>query len=425
MYIRKVEIKNIRSISDFSMEFPEGKEAGWHVLIGDNGAGKSTILQSMAMGLIGPGEVLRLNPAWESWVKKGQNQASIEIIYRREDKPDLPDLIRRKNEAHISLNVIRGGVDEPFFLEKAKGVWQEGGVSHKGKRFSCGFGPFRRFTGGDALADEQTTPLTPFETLFKPEVILTSSLTWIKDQYTRSFEDDKKAQKTLEILRNLIDSGGLLPNQLRIDRITADGVFFKGADDVLLHITELSDGVKSILALTFELCRLLFDKYNIFEVNNYMLQNGVINVAGVVLIDEIDAHLHPTWQTRIGQWFTKYFPNLQFIVTTHSPLICRGCLNEAGELNGSIWRLAEPGSPIPSGYIDDISRDRLIYGNILDAFGTGVFGESIERTSLSQELLKELAHLDKLNTFGAITKEQNLRRLELQKIFTTDVISDF
>lgn len=50
-----------------------------------------------------------------------------------------------------------------------------------------------------------------------------------------------------------------------------------------------------------------------------------IDVTGVVLIDEVDAHLHPTWQTRIGQWFTKYFPNIQFIVTTHSPLVCRAC----------------------------------------------------------------------------------------------------
>ena len=419
MYIRKVEIKNIRSIADFSMEFPEGKEAGWHVLIGDNGAGKSTILQSMAMGLIGPGEVLRLNPTWESWVKKGQDQASIEIIYRREDKPDLPDPIRSRNEAHISLSVIRGGADEPFFLEKAKGIWHEGGVIHKGKRFSCGFGPFRRFTGGDILADDQTTPLTPFETLFKPEVILTSSLTWIKDQYTRSFEKDKKAQEVLDILKNLIASGGLLPNQLKIDKITADGVFFKDADGVVLHITELSDGVKSILALTFELCRLLFDKYNIFEVNNYMLQNGVINVAGVVLIDEIDAHLHPTWQTRIGQWFTHYFPNLQFIVTTHSPLICRGCLNEAGELNGSIWRLAAPGSKEISGLLDDTSRDRLLYGNVLDAYGTGVFGTTTSRSEEGNLKMNRLAELNVKSRIGAISKKEETEMHELKTIFPT------
>jgi predicted ATP-binding protein involved in virulence len=419
MYIRKIEIKNIRSIANFSMEFPEDKEAGWHVLIGDNGAGKSTILQSMAMGLIGPEEVLRLNPAWESWVKKGQDQASIEIIYRREDKPDLPDPIRSKNEAHISLSVIRGGVDEPFFLEKAKGVWQEGGVSHKGKRFSCGFGPFRRFTGGDILAEDQTTPLTPFETLFRPEVILTSSLTWIKDQYTRSFEDDKKAQKVLNIIKNLIASGSLLPNQLKIDKITADGVFFKDADGVLLHISELSDGVKSILALTFELCRLLFDKYNISEVNNNMLQSGVIDVAGVVLIDEIDAHLHPTWQTRIGQWFTYYFPNLQFIVTTHSPLICRACEK------GSIWRLAAPGNDRISGEVTGEDKDKLIYGDVLDAYETDVFGAKITRGEEGREKQDEYRSLVYKENYGQKMSAEEKRQLKhLKTIFHTDVALD-
>ena len=44
---------------------------------------------------------------------------------------------------------------------------------------------------------------------------------------------------------------------------------------------------------------------------------------GVVLIDEVDAHLHPTWQRRIGLWFREHFPKLQFIVSTHSPLICQ------------------------------------------------------------------------------------------------------
>ena len=45
--------------------------------------------------------------------------------------------------------------------------------------------------------------------------------------------------------------------------------------------------------------------------------------SGVVLIDEIDAHLHPEWQREIGFWLKRHFPNIQFIVTTHSPIICQ------------------------------------------------------------------------------------------------------
>ena len=51
MYIQKAEIKNIRSITDFEIEFKN--PAGWHVLIGDNGAGKSTIIRSIALALVG------------------------------------------------------------------------------------------------------------------------------------------------------------------------------------------------------------------------------------------------------------------------------------------------------------------------------------------------------------------------------------
>lgn len=51
MYIRSLEIKNIRFIEHFEMTFPEGEEADWHVLIGDNGSEKSTIMKSMALAL--------------------------------------------------------------------------------------------------------------------------------------------------------------------------------------------------------------------------------------------------------------------------------------------------------------------------------------------------------------------------------------
>jgi len=114
----------------------------------------------------------------------------------------------------------------------------------------------------------------------------------------------------------------------------------------------------------------------------------MIDLPGVVLIDEIDAHLHPSWQTKIGQWFTRYFPKIQFIVSTHSPLICR-----AAE-NGSIWRLAAPGSDRPSEEITGTDRERLINGNILDAYGTEMFGANVSISEESNKKLNELADLN-------------------------------
>jgi predicted ATPase len=425
MYIRKVEIKNIRSIKAFEMEFPDGKEAGWHVLIGNNGSGKSTILQSIAMGILGYVDVMRIDPKWESWIRQGENEASIFVQYKREDRPDLHEVTRDKNEYNLALNIVRSAKDNKAALNfDAK--WTEGMPSHEGKRFSCGFGAVRRFIGKETKErDTDITPLTPFETLFKPEIILTSSLAWIKDLRLRSFENDDRSTKELELIQLIIGAGDLLPNGLVIDKITADGVFFRDASYASLPISELSDGVKSIVALLLEFLRLLTHQYGVDAIYQSMSQKGFIDCAGVVMVDEIDAHLHPTWQTRIGQWFTKYFPNIQFIVTTHSPLICRGCMDESGKVRGSIWRLAAPGSGEESVQLNDDDRDKLIYGNILDAYGTGAFGENVERTKKAQDLLKELARLDKLHTFGQITPEQDQQRLYLQKIFTTDVISDF
>jgi hypothetical protein len=64
----------------------------------------------------------------------------------------------------------------------------------------------------------------------------------------------------------------------------------------------------------------------------------IISRSGVVLIDEIDAHLHPSWQREIGFWLKRHFPKVQFLVTSHSPIIL-----QAADPNG-LFVLPEPGS---------------------------------------------------------------------------------
>ncbi|MBK9451832.1 MAG: AAA family ATPase [Bacteroidetes bacterium] len=61
MYLKSIHIKNIRGIEDFKMDFPEAKEAGWHVLLGQMVPGKTTVLRAIALALIGPTEILRLD----------------------------------------------------------------------------------------------------------------------------------------------------------------------------------------------------------------------------------------------------------------------------------------------------------------------------------------------------------------------------
>ncbi|HET7500861.1 MAG TPA: AAA family ATPase, partial [Kofleriaceae bacterium] len=58
-------------------------------------------------------------------------------------------------------------------------------------------------------------------------------------------------------------------------------------------------------------------------------------MEGIVLVDELDLHLHPTWQTEIVAGLKATFPRMQFIVTTHSPLVLAGCRAD------EVWRLKQ------------------------------------------------------------------------------------
>jgi predicted ATP-binding protein involved in virulence len=78
-------------------------------------------------------------------------------------------------------------------------------------------------------------------------------------------------------------------------------------------INQLSDGEKIYIALVGDLCRRLV-------LANPTLDNPLLG-EGIVLIDEVDLHLHPEWQKNIAERLCATFPNIQFIITTHSPLV--------------------------------------------------------------------------------------------------------
>ena len=167
---------------------------------------------------------------------------------------------------------------------------------------------------------------------------------------------------------------------------------------------KLSDGYRSILSLTFELIRQLSQSYG-WEAVFEGPPAATISLPGVVLIDEVDVHLHPAWQHRIGAWFLKFFPRLQFIVTTHSPIIC-----QAAE-KGSVWRLPEPGSEEQPRRLNGTELGRLLYGNVLDAYGTGLFGRGVTRSEVGKERVRQLAELNVRSVEGTLSeRERTLQR---------------
>ncbi|WP_347710547.1 AAA family ATPase [Pseudomonas sp. COW5] len=84
-------------------------------------------------------------------------------------------------------------------------------------------------------------------------------------------------------------------------------------DGVTFNVAQLSQGEKSMLALTGDIARRL-------AMMNPSLDNP-LHGEGIVLIDEVDLHLHPEWQFNLIQQLSKTFPNCQFVLTTQSPLV--------------------------------------------------------------------------------------------------------
>jgi len=418
MYIKKIDITNIRSIQKFTMEFKN--PPGWHVLIGDNGAGKSSVIRAISLALIGPEEALGLRADWRDWLSQNKDLGRIRIDIQKQDidkhtgrqakltKYLVPNVIQFKRLGEIvELSVVKTLKVDPY-----KYNWGRG----KGW-FSAAFGPYRRFAGGNQEWTKvfySQPKLGAHLSAFGEDIALTETLEWLVKLNYKILEN-KESGVILNDLKKLINSKDFLPHNTKIHNVSSDGVLFKDGNGIQISVNQLSDGYRSILSLTFELIRQLVRVYDENKVFANIRENEmIINLPGVVLIDEIDAHLHPTWQTRIGQWFTKYFPNIQFIVTTHSPLICRACEN------GTIWRLAAPGSEDESKQILGDDRNRLIFGNVLDAYGTEIFGGNVTISVEAVDKKEELVQLSKKKTAGKISTQEENKLQELRKTFSTD-----
>lgn len=428
MYLNKILIKNIRSISHFEMTFD--KPAGWHVIIGDNGAGKSTIVRAISLGIIGPydSKALRLN--LNDWARRGENEPGV-IALNFKEKINIPVKNEHKSYDAI-LSLTKSENNNSYYLQSTidsekttKYIWNE-----NSDFFSCAFGPFRRFTGGEKewMKVYYSDPRAAAHlSVFGEDVALTEAIDWLKNLHIKALEKSNISQSSkdndseiLESLKAFLNEGGLLPHKAKLDSISSEGVFFTDGNGNRVDVTQMSDGYRSILSLTFELIRQMVRTYGQNEVfKNFKKGKFSIDLSGVVLIDEIDAHLHPSWQAAIGNWFLKVFPGIQFIVTTHSPLICR-----AAE-NGSIWRLKSPGSDLPSGEITGVAKERLIFGDLLDAYGTELFGKNITQSESGQHLTEELAKLN-LKSFKGKLSQKEKKELEHLKTITsqfTDVVS--
>ena len=94
-----------------------------------------------------------------------------------------------------------------------------------------------------------------------------------------------------------------------------DGLYLDMTNGETIPFNALSDGVRCMVAMTFELA------IRCYLLNPFLGKDATKQTPGVVLIDEIDLHLHPSWQHHVLNDLVAAFPMIQFIVTTHAPIV--------------------------------------------------------------------------------------------------------
>ena len=403
MHVQRLTIENIRSLRRLELDLSrEENPAGWHVLLGDNGAGKSTVVRALALALMGESNAHATRQDWTRWLATGSTfgHVTVGLIEHEQDRWKVGGRISRGPIiAKAGIKAETGGGRKNGHQAKLefantparRAIWGGGDGW-----FSASFGPYRRFTGGDREMDRlflSHPRLAPHLSAFGENVALGESLLWLTNLKVKSLGGDDEAEEAKEILeavQQFIDDNELLPHEARIAGVTSERIDILDGRGAQVAVEDMSDGYRSILSLTLELIRLMFSTFDTrTALDAINVAGGTIALPGVVAIDEIDAHLHPAWQQRIGEWFVAHFPETQFFVTTHSPIICRAARH------GSVWLLPVPGSDEEPRRIVGYELNRLIDGNILDAYGTELFGEEVTRSEESKKKLEQLARLNR------------------------------
>lgn len=400
-YVERIQVDRIGAVH--SVDWNLSGAPGWNVMIGDNGSGKSTFLRALAYSLIA--------------------SSTYSSVTRKDEADKLPFDIRRYLRGDASCRVWQhADPANPAAEVPAFELEQEGDeifLRHAERQdlrnmFHAGFGPFRRFTGGDESL-ERDSALFPrayrHMSLFTERKALGQSIRWLKD--LRLVEaTNRKDEPLLQAIMRLINDERLLPHGVKLHEIGADGIVFTDGAGLRVDLNDLSDGFRSILSLTLEILRQLaahYERDSLFDP-----ETGVVVASGIVLIDEVDEHLHPTWQREIGVRLRSLFPQVQFIVTTHSALVCQG----AADGCGSIFRLPQPGTDEEGRKLGGIELARILYGNVLDAYGTSAFGAP-QRSEEGKILLNRLAELNLKESAGPLSDVEAKEQDELRAIFAT------
>lgn len=430
MLVSEVKIENIKGFDAVSLDFrrPDGSLPHWIVVAGRNGSGKTTFLQSLALAICGPSAARTLRETYANWIRVGAGSGHVSARLH----PTDADRLENAGTATTSLVTdigwrAAGSGPEPRIITGSRGsgdrVAELGPWSPNPQGwFIAGYGAFRRISAANAEGQRlMTAPGRPagLVSLFHEGASLSEALTWLQQLYLRRLEGAPDAQRTENLVLDLLNDG-LLPEGMHVLRITSEGLWVRTLDGTQLRLHALSDGHRTVTALVLDLLRQLVLAYG--ELRLIDGANGIrIAHEGVVLIDEMDMHLHVSWQKRIGFWLKKHFPHLQFIVTTHSPFICQAADK------GGLVRLPGAGEDDNARIIEGEPFDRVINGTLDDVVLTDLFGLDTIYSERTVALRDEVARLETRAGRSQITDAERDRllaiRSQLPRTMSSDIAS--
>ncbi|EPL8723575.1 AAA family ATPase, partial [Acinetobacter baumannii] len=154
-----------------------------------------------------------------------------------------------------------------------------------------------------------------FMSLFDSNQTLINPEQWIKDQ---ALLNKKNAGISIKYIRDTLFE--LLDRTVNVE-LKGTELFFEEKNRKELKFEQLSEGFKSITIFVIDLL------YRLQKISNN--NSNIFKTSAIVMVDEIDLHLHPKWKQTIVSKLRTIFENIQFIFTTHSPTIIQGASNDA------------------------------------------------------------------------------------------------
>ena len=289
MKIESFSIQNYKCIKDLAVDCrgADGEIKQWTVLLGENNTGKTNVLRALAL----------LRPL-ESEVEIERNgNKSITTKY-------APTVLAAHPSTVIEA-MLTGGVKWGIG-RSSRTIWEDPIDLH-----IYGYG-VSRYPARVILSEREAKP---GETLFRASARLLDFQEWLLQLDYSQKSGSEKSRKRLQKMHDLVSSD-LFPGVTDFN-FKKDGnnehvvVVFAAGKDGDVRFEELGFGYQTSLTWLADLCKRMFELYPDAE--------NPLQEEAVVLVDEIDLHLHPKWQRDLVPTLSKVFPRVQFIVTTHSP----------------------------------------------------------------------------------------------------------